>query len=123
MSIRVSALVFGACVVLAASDASAQSLPSSTSGTPTPLTDAQALALADQMIPVLDQNHDGRLSKAEVVAFDMRSGRSFFNERRWKQADVDHDGFLSRTEVAGVLKRVSVEQARAAEGPSTHRRR
>lgn len=123
MSIRIVAVLLCSALALQGMQAAAgvqsdvqSGVQQSDPSVGTPLTDDQVAAISQQILARMDQNHDGRLSRAEIAAYDLRSGRTMFNQKHWKEADANHDGYLSTDEISAVVKRTSVEGRKASAG-------
>lgn len=59
---------------------------------------------ATRMAAMVDADHDGRVTRAEMQGFGIRHGLgSLVNPRTWKKADSDGDGALSVPELSTYL--------------------
>ncbi len=66
--------------------------------------------MIDMMFQDMDTNHDGRISKAEWMAFQ---------EKQFKMLDRNGDGFITRDEVrADMIRRMRAQQQQQRTRPS-----
>ncbi|MGO9020665.1 MAG: hypothetical protein ACLQVJ_20175 [Syntrophobacteraceae bacterium] len=86
-----------------------QQAPSERGGPPADR-DPRMEHMIDMMFQDMDTNHDGRISKAEWMAFQ---------EKQFKMLDRNGDGFITRDEVrADMIRRMRAQQQQQRTRPS-----